>query len=146
MASKIEPLLLQAIRLGDAQCTVIRPSKFSSSLLIWLPSKHRALAACVFPALFSALILIDPVIIEPAVVMTHQLQSYQITSAALNRRDQWSSRYSILLPSYHCVKLLDKLHIQPGSIRVLQFKPFLPQLGPGCSEHLRRVWPVRHHR
>lgn len=62
----------------------------------------RALAACVSPALFTALILVDPVIIGPT-DMVQQQKSNRLATAALGRRESWSSRYVLSFSYQLCL-------------------------------------------
>jgi hypothetical protein len=52
---------------------------------------NRALAACIFPALFTSLILVDPVILEPA-DLGQLTKSDGLAFGALGRREQWPSQ------------------------------------------------------
>ena len=50
-----------------------------------------ALAACTSPALFTSLVLVDPVIIEPG-DFGQIFKSDQLAFSALCRREQWASK------------------------------------------------------
>ncbi|KAF9523217.1 Alpha/beta hydrolase family-domain-containing protein [Crepidotus variabilis] len=54
-----------------------------------------ALAACAFPALFTSLILVDPVITEPHET-AQKGKALDLAKSALNRREEWPSREEAL--------------------------------------------------
>jgi hypothetical protein len=81
-------LWLLAIRSEGALRTLMNSSVLYINLRPWTNS---ALAACIFPALFASLILVDPVILEPR-DLGQVDKSDQLSFGALSRREQWPSR------------------------------------------------------
>ena len=75
---------------------VRRQSSFSPPIFcigfLLLSITYSSLAAAFYPALFTSLILVDPVITSPN-DRTHRDHASDLAFGALRRRDTWPSRY-----------------------------------------------------
>lgn len=90
MASATGHLLQLAILTADAHriASSCAPVLFTHCFL------RRTLAALTHPALFSSLVLIDPVIVKPKPdTSVESVAAAQLVLGALMRRESWPSRY-----------------------------------------------------
>lgn len=68
-------------------------SPLATSCILALTTRHRAFAALTFPALFDAIIFVDPVIVMPGrYKSTDDKYANALVRGAISRRDEWASR------------------------------------------------------